>query len=794
MYIAAMLHDIGKFTERTKRQKLDKEFNKGRIGHSKYSAQLVHNLIKNSSYFSNFSEQLIDLVFHHHEPNNPLEEIIQLADWLSSSEREKEENTAMYYKVPLQSVFTRLFEDAVDQSKNYSYDLKKLTLQNIFPRTDVEVDNFKYEGLVNSFLNEIDYVGNDVQLYYLLEKYLWCVPAQTTNYVPDISLFDHLRTTAAIALALFDQYESGELTDKDLKEKENCTKEQFMLVNGDVSGIQNFIFSIPTKGAGKSLKGHSVYIELLTEVITYYIIKKLNLKEANILYKGGGNFYLLLPKCLEAKFIEVRKNVLEKLLAVHNGQIYLALDYILLSPADFKEFTQQWDKVKRKIDERKNKKWSEIGLRNNFDKIFGPFDMGTKEKEHCSICGIAASSRAIEKDTETEYQICTLCKSYIKLTNELKTANYYSLEEISEKPATNAEKKIKNYNDILSMFGYRFSFSEKINPAVNNSLIFKVNNTDFLEEGCTGFKIGSFKLPLKDGKQVEFDDLAEKSDGDKKLGYLKLDVDNLGNLFARGFKRENRSISRLASLSRMLGLYFEGYINHLLKEKGWEKDLYIVFSGGDDTFVIGPWNIIFEFAKEFYDRFREYTCYNPAITFSAGIGVYHSHFSLAMAAEQIEDALDDAKEYRYEGEDRPTKDKVSLFGEVFNWEEFNKTLEIKNILLSITNYYSLNKKGKAGTARSLLFRLEKNTVNFKQMLKAAKDNKFDKIKFWRLAYNLRDVRGLKAAEIFIEEYKKIVVDNLLGKPSYENIKNIMVIPAAIKWAQLKTRKVRGREN
>ena len=60
-------------------------------------------------------------------------------------------------------------------------------------------------------------LDKETQLYYLLEKYLWCVPAQTTNYIPDISLFDHAKTTAAIALCLYDEYKEGNLTSEGLK-------------------------------------------------------------------------------------------------------------------------------------------------------------------------------------------------------------------------------------------------------------------------------------------------------------------------------------------------------------------------------------------------------------------------------------------------------------------------------------------------------------------------------------------------------------------------------------------------
>lgn len=57
-----------------------------------------------------------------------------------------------------------------------------------------------------------------------------------------------------------------------------------------------------------------------------------------------------------------------------------------------------------------------------------------------------------------------------------------------------------------------------------------------------------------------FEELAEASNGVKRIGILRADVDNLGNTFVNGFNRENgdcmyTTLSRTASLSRQLSLF-----------------------------------------------------------------------------------------------------------------------------------------------------------------------------------------------------------------------------------------------
>ena len=42
-----------------------------------------------------------------------------------------------------------------------------------------------------------------------------------------------------------------------------------------------------------------------------------------------------------------------------------------------------------------------------------------------------------------------------------------------------------------------------------------------------------------------------------------MDIDNLGAIFSTGFEEENKSIARISTLSRMIDLFFCGYINKI---------------------------------------------------------------------------------------------------------------------------------------------------------------------------------------------------------------------------------------
>ena len=187
----------------------------------------------------------------------------QLADWLSSSEREEgniSENTITFHCY-------RYFQDCLTVMNNHLAMNWHHCLFPRLPQNNPTITTSKYTTLVKGFLQELSSVRNVTQLLYLLEKYLWCVPAQTTNYVPDISLFDHAKTTAAIALCVDEQYDQGLLTTRGLKKMDKNDDHHWRLIKETFPVFRILFLTFPAKGC-KNPKAHSVYISLLTDVIS----------------------------------------------------------------------------------------------------------------------------------------------------------------------------------------------------------------------------------------------------------------------------------------------------------------------------------------------------------------------------------------------------------------------------------------------------------------------------------------------------------------------------------------------
>ena len=111
----------------------------------------------------------------------------------------------------------------------------------------------------------------------VLEANLSYVPSSTAKAeLADISLFDHIKFTAAVASCIYD-YLNVETTDYKAelftKEKEFYDKKAFLLCSLDISGIQKFIYTITSKNALRTLRARSFYLEMMMEHIIDMILE-----------------------------------------------------------------------------------------------------------------------------------------------------------------------------------------------------------------------------------------------------------------------------------------------------------------------------------------------------------------------------------------------------------------------------------------------------------------------------------------------------------------------------------------
>lgn len=178
------------------------------------------------------------------------------------------------------------------------------------PGQNKKVSGLEYNEMLKKFKDGIrevafttDYINS---LLELMEATLSYVPSCTNaNEIPDISLYDHSKTTAAIASCIYEYlnalgkndyrnilYENG---------KDFYKEKAFLMFSFDISGIQKFIYTISSKNALKMLRARSFYLEVLSEHLIDRLLINCGLSRANLIYSGGGHCYILLPNTEKVK-------------------------------------------------------------------------------------------------------------------------------------------------------------------------------------------------------------------------------------------------------------------------------------------------------------------------------------------------------------------------------------------------------------------------------------------------------------------------------------------------------------
>jgi CRISPR-associated protein Csm1 len=190
---------------------------------------------------------------------------------------------------------------------------------------------------------------------------------------------------------------------------------------------------------------------------------------------------------------------------------------------------------------------------------------------------------------------------------------------------------------------------------------------------------------VEPGDVLHFEAIAELSRGAKRIGVLKADVDRLGLVMSEGLNEDDKSkeqnellrptLARVASLSRMLDLFFSGNLNRICQEvfESWKETsrhknlndvddiFYVMYSGGDDLFIVGPWDQTLELALRIQQDFSAFTGGNSNMTLSAGYIQVKSHYPAQKFAELVSDIESQAK---MQGRNR-----FAAFGEVMLWTE-----------------------------------------------------------------------------------------------------------------------------
>ncbi len=771
--LAALLHDVGKFAERagmeiSSQYEIDnaglyqpykRQQNRHTHRHALYTAAFIERFSRllptlDDSNVARSGNSLINLAAMHHKPETPLQWIITVADRLSSGlDRQDFEGEAagVAYRdfrktrlIPISEELSRgieFYKNDTLETYQYRYRLREQSPEQVFPVPKAEADSpndasamEEYATLFATFtngLNALDHrdyptlwMGHFTSLW---KRFASCIPAATVGKViPDVSLYDHCRATAALAGALYRYHtETGTLQESAII---NNKPDKFILVSGDFYGIQKFIFSeggSTNKAAAKLFRGRSFAVSLLSELASDQLCHALGLSETSVLLDAAGKFTIIAPNLpgtiAEIKRVEQELN--EWMIKHFYGETTIGLSWVAASGnnLEMEHFPNLYKRLFEMSNEKKYRKFDLDTHAGVVGSYLDSFD-NTQSSLLCSFCGKRAANRETRGDhlIGEEEASCFVCRDHIWIGARLIKSKTLAVFNAPNETAGNGnnlkdplfgryqiafdleERTIQRSAEVGSLIriNHLAKAGEPLTPSMavrflggyvpvysredehDNSLLRDKKSDEIKADGIKAFHhIAKAARNTQNG--------SDKDTGVEALGILKADVDNLGKLFACGLPKERLNLSRLATLSRQMNDFFSIYLPNLCATDPRFSNLYTVFAGGDDLFLIGPWNRVIDFSEVLQKSFNRFACENAEITISVGISVNKPGMPVPAIARQAEKALKASKD--------AGRNRLTMFDETVTWAEFGQLLIIRDTL------EDWQRRGYLGTA--MLYRM-----------------------------------------------------------------------------------------
>lgn len=602
------------------------------------------------------------------------------------------------------------------------------------------------------------------QILPLMEYYLATTPANPGG----VSVYDYARLLTALTLCV----------------KENPAYEKpYIFIIGDISGIQDFIFDIVSKRAAKSLKSRSFRVQALAHIAVDFLLDRLKLTPAHLVYSGGGNFFLLAPASAEDQIKALYATLQKQLI---NDKLDLYLGWSAGSLDEIQDFSAVWERANKSL--QKNRLTPYQGA--SYEEIFTEMAVGNvadmrerQAQEYSKKTSLLTQSPAYiikAAPGNAEADAFTLAGRRLKLFSspppKSVKAVYLDSPPDPGMPRRLTVRKLPVWTDFL-MKKYEEEILNRQEKARQNGeeeeLVFKHSVIEF------GYLAG----------------FAGRRTGTEKLAVLRMDVDRLGSQLKDGLNPGCRSLMHRAAISRSLKWFFEGYINTLLDQplhhrvrlrnsrylsligdtnETFRDNIYPMYSGGDDLFFVGAWDAIFEFAEIVHKEFKEFT--QSSLSISAGIVLVGSKYPVSRFAQLAGEAEDQAK--------NAGRNRISIFGISLKWKDYLKALELRDYL------YELVSNAPVVESRAVLMKIMKGRQEFLDIREQSRTGKRLRLpRVWRLKHHLRDTRKENRQALLtqvIDPYEKALYDSLRSSSAEEP----GYIFVATRWTEFLTRNLK----
>lgn len=706
------------------------------------------------------TDSLLNASAMHHKPQTFLQWIIATADRVASgfgreeferynqseegrSDRKTGQN---HYQARLLTLFEQIAIQggvATDESAlQWCYPLKSLSPESIFPQprqvaepSTNEPAQAEYGQLWQEFVQQrLPEIPSSHRQNWALwldhfdtlwQSYTQAIPSATAfNTKPEVSLYDHSKTTAALAAALWRWHEAhgktGIEATRCLKERSDWDEAKILLIQGDFFGIQNFIFasgSQTNKRAAKLLRGRSFQVSLFAELAAVKILEACQLPPTSQVLNAAGKLMIVAPNTDDVKLAleAVRSEINAWFLQHTYGQVGLGLAYQEASCNDFVDKQRFAKLIQQSFAVLEQSKLQRFNLLENTPCVLTADYSAYKECQY--------NQQLPANQIKDGIAVADLSDDQITLGSLLTKRNRLMVLKQSE----NIHDDRHTSKLSQPIFGLHIAFTEeealsgKFGAAAQSGAMLRCWDFSLPEIGrpvwhgyarrhinayVPHFSEGDEWLDSKYGNPKETDDASEITAGNPKtfnhlaceerhsengqnfigkiaIATLKGDVDNLGTIFQQGLQEP--TFAKMAALSRQMNHFFSLWLPAYCARH--YPNIYTVFAGGDDFFLIGPWLQTQRLAAEMHEKFKSYVAENPSITFSAGIAISKPGLPLAKLSAYAESALEQAKAHQSR---HGSKNAIAIYGETVSWPDWPQIVAAQQQIDSLKKDYGLS--------------------------------------------------------------------------------------------------------
>ena len=489
-------------------------------------------------------------------------------------------------------------------------------------------------------------------LYGLAQKHL----APLAAHAPDVPQAVQRQLLSAHAACLWQAREQAE------------PDAGFALLVTDLSGIQDYLFGTAKFGVGRvarSVRARSFYLSQIAALFAWSLLARLELPPSCLLLDSGGKFYLLFAPTQSAlaQVKEAQCEAAAWTLNTLHGELTLNVAFTRYGPEALQagHFGKVWQAANRAVAEEKQRRMHSVLL----DEAGG------------------WNESAFLRDTDFKgEQPCEACKRFPPLFGEKKCAACHRDEELGKRLPDVGwiayEKGDAEKPEDIAAFGWRVRIGTSKDALPDTADWILALDPKFSDQHGLPYRALARHIPVKPNTRepLDFSEMAGQAKGRPYLAYLKADVDRLGERFVFGLRDANGatrdSLPRLVHLSRALETFFGGELECIVRADF--RACYIVFSGGDDLTIIGPYDQILRLSRRLVREFRRFLGYTDGepppstdvLTLSAGIVLASPRLPVSVAVPRAETALDEAKD--------GGRNRIHLLGRTLTWDYYDRVL------------------------------------------------------------------------------------------------------------------------